>query len=58
MRFLPESPGRRRLVVAVAVLVIMAVLWFWVFPWIDRTFVNRPAIEATTLGPAAFTRTR
>lgn len=21
-----------------------AILWFWVFPWVDRTFVNRPAV--------------
>jgi hypothetical protein len=27
------------------ILAILAILWFWVFPWLDRTFVNRPAIE-------------
>jgi hypothetical protein len=29
---------------AAILLVAMALLWFWIFPWIDRTFVNRPAV--------------
>jgi hypothetical protein len=44
MRILPES-RRSRIALAVALaLVYAAVLWFWVFPWLDRTFVNRPAL--------------
>jgi hypothetical protein len=35
----------RRAIVTAFVLGVMAVLWFWVFPWADRTFVNRPAVE-------------
>lgn len=49
MRLLPESPGARVLAYAVLVLAALALLWFWVFPWVDRTFVNRPAVE-TGLG--------
>ena len=45
MKVLPARKGLRRLVIVVLVLAFMAVLWFWVFPWADRTFVNRPAIE-------------
>ncbi len=45
MRVLPQSRGWRRVIFAAFVLVVMVVLWFWVFPWVDRTYVNRPAIE-------------
>jgi hypothetical protein len=45
MRILPQRKAWRRTVVAVVVLGVMAVLWFWVFPWADHTFVNRPAVE-------------
>lgn len=60
MTVLPERKGLRRAIVVALVLVVMVVLWFWVFPWADRTFVNRPAIETgarhvpeTTTVPAA-----
>ena len=26
------------------VLGYIAAMWFWIFPWIDRTFINRPAL--------------
>jgi hypothetical protein len=42
---LPKSKAWRRAVATAVVLGVMAVLWFWVFPWADRTFVNRPAVE-------------
>jgi hypothetical protein len=45
VRALPENKRVRRIVVLCAVLAAAAVLWFWVFPWIDRTYVNRPAVE-------------
>jgi hypothetical protein len=52
MRALPAKKGARRAVLAVVILAFMAVLWFWVFPWADRTFVNRPAIEQGLRQPA------
>ena len=36
---------QKRALVAVIVLGVMAALWVWVFPWVDRTYVNRPAVE-------------
>ena len=48
MKVLAGRRGVRRAVVAAVVLGLMAVLWFWVFPWADRTFVNRPAVEQGT----------
>lgn len=36
---------RRRALVWVAIAVAyLALMWFIVFPWVDRTFVNRPAL--------------
>lgn len=35
---------RRRLIVAAICVVVAVVLWNWVFPWVDRTYVNRPEI--------------
>lgn len=34
----------RTLTAVAAFLAVAIVLWVWVFPWLDRTFVNRPAI--------------
>lgn len=34
----------RTLAAVAAFLAVAFVLWIWVFPWLDRTFVNRPAI--------------
>ena len=36
---------QKRAITIVVVLGVMAALWVWAFPWIDRTFVNRPAVE-------------
>jgi hypothetical protein len=55
MRVLPARKGVRRALLTVIVLAVMAVLWFWVFPWADRTFVNRPAIEEGLRQRAAIT---
>ncbi len=33
-------------VFAVAAVVLVAVLFTWVFPWVDRTFVNDPTLPA------------
>lgn len=44
MRFLPARRAPRFAIYIVAILGYATVLWFWVFPWLDRTFVNRPAI--------------
>lgn len=35
--------GKRLIVLGIA-LVVGVVLWIWVFPWVDRTFVNRPQV--------------
>jgi hypothetical protein len=45
VRVLPARKAPRRLIIVVVVLGVMAALWYWVFPWADRTFVNRPAVE-------------
>jgi hypothetical protein len=34
----------RTVAIALAVLIVGTILWIWVFPWVDRTFVNRPQI--------------
>lgn len=40
-----HQPKRSSIIAGAVILVgVIAVLWFWVFPWIDRTFVNRPAV--------------
>lgn len=44
MTILPKSRLVRGTLLAVAILGALAVLWFWVFPWADRTFVNRPEL--------------
>ena len=45
----PPEPSRRskwlrRVLWLGIALGYMAVLWYFVFPWVDRTFVNRPAV--------------
>jgi hypothetical protein len=41
----PRANRLRRLAIWIAVVLAYAtILWFWVFPWIDRTYVNRPAL--------------
>jgi hypothetical protein len=44
MRLLPAKRAPRITVYVVAILGYAAILWFWVFPYLDRTFVNRPAL--------------
>lgn len=34
----------RILAIAIAVIAVGTILWLYVFPWVDRTFVNRPEI--------------
>jgi len=43
MRILPANRGAKIATVLVVVLGYAAILWFFVFPWLDKTFVNRPA---------------
>ena len=44
MSILPARKGPRYAVYAAVVLAYATTLWIWVFPWLDRTFVNRPAL--------------
>jgi predicted exporter len=44
MRFLPAKRLPRLTIYLVVTLGYAAVLWYWVFPWLDRTFINRPAL--------------
>jgi len=44
MRIFPQHRGARIAIKLALVLGYAAILWFWVFPWLDRTFVNRPAL--------------
>lgn len=43
-RLLPKKRWARYLVYLGALLAYAAVMWFYVFPLIDRTFINRPAL--------------
>ena len=45
----PEEPGlrfpwRRVLIWTVLLLGYATLAWYVIFPWVDRTFVNRPAL--------------
>jgi hypothetical protein len=44
MRILPRRRGPRIATFVAIVVVYATILWIWVFPWLDRTFVNRPAL--------------
>ena len=44
MRILPVKRWRRVASWLLIGLVYAAILWVWVFPWVDRTFVNNPAV--------------
>jgi quinol-cytochrome oxidoreductase complex cytochrome b subunit len=40
-------PARRAPRIAVYIGVLLgyaAILWFYLFPWLDKTFINRPAL--------------
>jgi hypothetical protein len=43
-RILPAKRWQRALIWIVIALGYMALMWFLIFPWVDRTFVNRPAL--------------
>lgn len=43
-RIFPRRRGARTLVYLAMVLAYAALLWFVVFPWIDRTFVSKPTL--------------
>ena len=41
----PRERSRWRWVVYLAVVAVyVALMWYLVFPWVDRTFVNQPAL--------------
>jgi len=44
MRLLPAKRGPKIATILIVVLGYAAVLWFYVFPYLDRTFINRPAL--------------
>lgn len=44
MRLLPKKRGPRVVAYLAIVLAYAALMWFVVFPYVDRTFVNRPAL--------------
>jgi hypothetical protein len=44
MRILPRKRGLRIATFVAITLLYATILWIWVFPWLDRTFVNRPAL--------------
>jgi hypothetical protein len=43
-RLLPRARWARALVWLALVAGYVALMWFVVFPWVDRTFVSRPAL--------------
>jgi len=44
MRLFPAKRLPRIATYLVLILGYAAILWFYLFPWLDRTFVNRPAL--------------
>ncbi len=44
MRIFPKNRAPRIAIKLALVLGYAAILWFWVFPWLDRTYINRPAL--------------
>ena len=40
----PRKRAQRIAVKVALALVYATILWFWIFPWLDRAFVNRPAL--------------
>jgi hypothetical protein len=44
MRLLPAKRLPRLSIYLIATLGYAAILWYYVFPWLDRTFINRPAL--------------
>ena len=44
MKLLPRKRLPRFAIFLATTLGYAAILWYYVFPWLDRTFVNRPAL--------------
>jgi hypothetical protein len=44
MSILPSKRWQRVTTYVVVILGYAAVLWFYVFPYLDKTFINRPAL--------------
>ena len=44
MSILPAKRAHRIGVYVVVLLGYAAILWFYLFPWLDKTFINRPAL--------------
>jgi hypothetical protein len=44
MSLLPSKRWQRVVTFVVVALGYAAVLWFYLFPWLDKTFINRPAL--------------
>jgi len=40
----PRHRWRRLLILAVAIVIYAALLWYYVFPYVDQHFVNQPTI--------------
>lgn len=43
-RILPRRRGARLAVWLALALAYAALMWVYVFPWVDRTFINQPAV--------------
>jgi hypothetical protein len=44
MSILPAKRAPRIVTYVVIILGYAAILWFYLFPWLDKTFINRPAL--------------
>jgi len=44
MSILSSKRWPRIATIVVLILGYAAFMWFYVFPWLDRTFINRPAL--------------
>jgi hypothetical protein len=44
MSILPKRRWQRVTIYLVLTLGYAAVLWFYLFPYLDKTFINRPAL--------------
>ena len=44
MSILPTKRGPRIAIYVALILGYAAILWFYVFPWLDRTFINQPTL--------------
>lgn len=53
VKLLPGFRARRRLIVYILLAMgYIALMWFLVFPWLDRTFVDNPTLRSVTLSVA------